>query len=77
MAAFLERIRGVDLVVTDRLHVVVAAAMLGKTVRFVDPADSKISRYVGFTFGDEFDDRLGQRDEQWLAAQGYVEAVAQ
>jgi hypothetical protein len=75
LAEFLERIRSVDLVVTDRLHVVVAAVMLGKSVRFVDPANRKISRYVDFSFRDEFRDQLGQRDDQWLAAQGFVEPL--
>ncbi len=63
------------MVVSDRLHVVVSALMLGKSVHFVDPSRSKISSYVDFAFRGEFDRQLRQHDEQWLAAQGFVERI--
>ena len=60
---------------SDRLHVVVAAVMLGKAVHYVDPSRRKISAYVDYVFRDEFRNRLVQRDEQWLAAQGFIEPL--
>ncbi len=69
---FLKSIREVDTVVTDRLHVVVAAVMLGKTVRYVDPWSYKISRYVDFNFRHEFDDQIQQRDYKWLTERGFA-----
>jgi exopolysaccharide biosynthesis predicted pyruvyltransferase EpsI len=69
---FLKSIREVDTVVTDRLHVTVAAVMLGKTVRYVEPSNHKISRYVDFNFRHEFDDQIQQRDYKWLAGRGFA-----
>lgn len=69
---FLKSIREVDTVVTDRLHVVVAAVMLGKTVRYVEPSNYKISRYVDFNFRHEFDDQIQQRDYKWLTERGFA-----
>lgn len=69
---FLKSIREVDTVVTDRLHVVVAAVMLGKTVRYVDPSNYKISRYVDFNFRHEFNDQIQQRDCKWLTGRGFA-----
>lgn len=72
---FLERIRQVETVVTDRLHVLVAGVMLGKRVQFVDPYDRKISLYVEYNFRDEFSDQVQQQSEDWLVRAGYAEAV--
>lgn len=69
---FLWSIREVDTVVTDRLHVTVAAVMLGKTVRYVEPSNCKISRYVEFNFRREFADLIEQRDYKWLAERGFA-----
>ena len=69
---FLKSIREVDTVVTDRLHVTVAAVMLGKTVRYVEPSNHKISRYVDCNFRHEFDDQIQQRDYKWLAGRGFA-----
>jgi len=69
---FLKSIREVDTVVTDRLHVVLAAVMIGKTVRYVDPWNFKISRYVDFNFRHEFDDQIQQRDYKWLTERGFA-----
>lgn len=72
LSQFLDAVRGADSVVTDRLHVSVAAIMLGKTVRFVDPHNNKISRYIRYNFRREFVDRFQQRDEAWLVDRGYA-----
>lgn len=72
LAEFLYAIEAVDSVVTDRLHVAVAAIMLGKTLRFVDPYEQKISRYAAFAFRSEFDATIGQRDETWLVSHGFA-----
>jgi exopolysaccharide biosynthesis predicted pyruvyltransferase EpsI len=70
--AFIQAILVADTVVTDRLHVVVSAVMLGKNVRFVDPFNHKISRYLRYNIGTRFGERTQQRDENWLLDQGYV-----
>jgi len=57
-------------VVTDRLHVAVAAVMLNKHVHYVDPYDHKISRYIRFNFQDEFHSQLHHHDPLWLMEQG-------
>ena len=72
LTGFLDVIRAADTVVTDRLHVVVASVMLGKTVRFLDPHNEKISRYVQYNFRGEFSDRLQQRDAAWIVQHGYA-----
>lgn len=69
---FLKSIREVDTVVTDRLHVAVAAVMLGKTVRYVDPSNNKISRYIDFNFRGEFNDQIQQRNYRWLTERGFA-----
>jgi exopolysaccharide biosynthesis predicted pyruvyltransferase EpsI len=72
---FLDLIQRHDSVITDRLHVAVASLMLGKTVRYVDPHNQKISRYAKFNFQDEFGINFQQRDESWLFDRGYVERI--
>lgn len=70
---FLKSIKSADSVVSDRLHVVVAATMVGKPVRFIDPYNSKISRYVKYNFRNRFEESLQQRDEEWLLSRGYAQ----
>lgn len=69
---FLGRVEGSAEVVTDRLHVAVASVMLGRRLRFVDPYDHKISRFLDFSFRGAFGDRISQHDEEWLADRDYV-----
>jgi exopolysaccharide biosynthesis predicted pyruvyltransferase EpsI len=73
LSEFLASITESDTVVSDRLHVVVAATMLGKSVRFIDPYNEKISRYVRYNLEDEFNYRLQPRDEHWLLEAGYAD----
>jgi exopolysaccharide biosynthesis predicted pyruvyltransferase EpsI len=72
---FLGLIQRHDSVITDRLHVAVAGLMLGKTVRYVDPYNQKISRYAKFNLRDEFGKSFQKRDESWLLDRGYVERI--
>jgi exopolysaccharide biosynthesis predicted pyruvyltransferase EpsI len=69
---YLDIVRGAAAIVTDRLHVVVAAVMTGTRVTFVDPNDQKISRYVSFTFRDQADHLVQQVSFEALREQGFV-----
>lgn len=70
LTEFLDRIRESTEVVTDRLHVAVAAVMLNKQVHYVDPCDLKISRYIHYNFQNEFRSQLHHHDPLWLVEQG-------
>jgi exopolysaccharide biosynthesis predicted pyruvyltransferase EpsI len=72
LASFLRSIESVKLVITDRLHVAVAAVLLGKRLIYADPIDSKVSNYFSFTFRDEFADVVSERSIPWLAANGFA-----
>ncbi len=50
--AFLEAVGAAGRVVTDRLHIAVAAVMLGKALSWIDPYDRKISAYLPFAFDE-------------------------
>ena len=69
---FLRSIATVDMVVTDRLHVAVAAVMAGKRLMYLDPYDRKISTYFSFTFRDEFADRAAPCSLEWLSERGLI-----
>jgi hypothetical protein len=64
---WLDRIAAAEAVVTDRLHVAVAAALLGKKLFIIDPYDNKLSSYLAFAFGDSFAERIEKRNVEWLA----------
>jgi hypothetical protein len=66
---WLDRIAGAGVVVTDRLHVALAATLLGKRLVMIDPYDGKLSRYMAFVFGDELAERVELQDVAWLASQ--------
>ncbi len=72
---FLSQISNVDMVVTDRLHVAIAATLLGRHVRYVDPFAHKISRALAVAFRHFFDDRVVQVDVPWLRERGFVREV--
>ena len=72
LSEWLAAIEAAGVVVTDRLHVAVAATLLGKRLVFVDPYDAKISTYWAFTFEDAFDDRVTESSLAWLVARGLV-----
>jgi exopolysaccharide biosynthesis predicted pyruvyltransferase EpsI len=73
LTQFLDTIRSTPVVVTDRLHVVVASVMLGKNVNFINPENCKISRYIQFSFRNEFDKQIRERDVSWLVEKGLLE----
>ena len=73
---FLAAVQTVDEVVTDRLHVTVAAAMSGRRVRYIDPHDHKISTYVAFVFRNELGDRIRPCSVDWLLEHGLVDREA-
>lgn len=72
---FLDQIQQHDTVVTDRLHVAVGSLMSGKTVRYLDPHNQKISRYAKFNFRSDFAGNYEQRNESWLFDRGFIERV--
>lgn len=59
-------------VVTDRLHVAVAAVLFGKRLIYLDPYNLKISNYFDFTFRDAFSDRIQHCYPEWLVANKFV-----
>lgn len=69
---FLAEIRAVDEVVTDRMHVAVAAVMTGRRLRYIDPHNRKISTYFAFVFRDELADRARPCTVDWLLEHGFV-----
>ena len=72
LAAWLASIYCVDTVVTDRLHVAVAAVLSGKELFYLDPYDGKITEYFSFTFRNAFQERIKRIDYDWLLDRGYV-----
>jgi len=73
LTQFIDTIRSTSTVVTDRLHIVVASVMLGKNVNFINPKNYKISCYIQFSFRDEFDKQIRERDVSWLVEKGLLE----
>jgi exopolysaccharide biosynthesis predicted pyruvyltransferase EpsI len=70
--AFLDAVDAAAHVVTDRLHIAVAAVMLGKRLSWIDPYDRKISAYLAFAFAEPQRQRCQPlaveelRDRGWL-----------
>ncbi len=67
---WLAAIRASEVVITDRLHVVVASVLLGRATFFIEAYNRKIRNYVDFTFRDEFADHLTEVDGEWLVDSG-------
>lgn len=59
-------------VVTDRLHVAVAAVLLGRQLVYVDPYDAKISTYWDYTFEHSFDSLVTRSSLAWLVAREFA-----
>jgi hypothetical protein len=72
---FIDKVAAADVVVTDRLHVAVTAAMSGRTLRYVDPYDRKVSVYLDYVFRGELGDRALRVDPEWLAERELVSAA--
>lgn len=73
---FLALVRAADEVVTDRLHVLVAAVMSGVPVHYVDATHHKLARYVSFTFGPDAAHLLHPVDQDWLVRHGHARRTA-
>lgn len=67
---WLGRIALATTVVTDRLHVAVAAVLLGRKLVMIDPYDSKLSAYAAFAFAGDFADRIERQGVPWLVSHG-------
>jgi exopolysaccharide biosynthesis predicted pyruvyltransferase EpsI len=76
VADWLSRIDAARTIITDRMHVAVAAILLGKQVVMVNPYDNKMPSYRGFTFGEAFSERIEERTVEWLAAEGLAVPVS-
>jgi exopolysaccharide biosynthesis predicted pyruvyltransferase EpsI len=72
LAEWLGAVSQAATVITDRLHVAVAAVLLGRRLVYLDPYDAKISTYFRHTFGHTFDHLVTQCSLSWLAARGFV-----
>ena len=69
---FLQKIRAADIVITDRLHVAVAAVMSGKRLQYLDPYDGKISTYFSFAFRETFEHLAAPCTIEWLQKHGFI-----
>lgn len=67
-----ERIASADRVVTDRLHVAVAAILAGAKLDYVDPRGQKVSTYLRFALPDGGLPGVTRVDVEWLVDQGWV-----
>jgi exopolysaccharide biosynthesis predicted pyruvyltransferase EpsI len=74
---WLDRIATYETVVTDRLHVALAASLMGKRLVMIDPYDKKLSEYMAFVFGDELASRVELQDVAWLTAKGFAVPVSE
>jgi exopolysaccharide biosynthesis predicted pyruvyltransferase EpsI len=71
---WLQAIKDSDSIVTDRLHVAVAAVMLNKKLCYIDADVNKIGNYFKFTFGSVTPtDKVVKVDLTWLYERGYIE----
>jgi exopolysaccharide biosynthesis predicted pyruvyltransferase EpsI len=72
---WLAAIEQVGSVVTDRLHVAVAAVLLGKRLFYLDPYNKKISTYFAYTFRDSFNEVITNCSLEWLTEKNYLISV--
>lgn len=72
---FLDAVRAADSIVTDRLHVTVAAMLLGRPVWYSDPAAHKISRYLDFVTAESAQRVARQVDVAWLLDHGFARRI--
>lgn len=67
-----QRVLGAERVITDRLHVAVAALRSGTPLTFAEPRGHKISTYLSFTFAGEVQATVGPVSPGWLQDEGWV-----
>jgi hypothetical protein len=70
--SWISTIASADSIVTDRLHVALAAILLGRRLLYLDPPGQKISTYFGFAFGDDLPSSVERCPVTWLKARGFV-----
>ena len=61
-----------DSVVTDWLHVAVAAFMTNTELYYIDPYDEKISRYFQYIFGNQLPKSIHRIDLDWLSNRQFI-----
>jgi exopolysaccharide biosynthesis predicted pyruvyltransferase EpsI len=66
------QISGANQVVTDRLHVAVAATLAKKDLIIVDPYESKLSNYFEFIYGKDYLNFVHFEDYEWLLRQNFI-----
>lgn len=72
---FLESVASAAHIVTDRLHIAVAAVMLGKSLSWLDPYDGKISGYLAYAFDEEQLSRCSPIAIEDLVARGWLQPL--
>lgn len=72
LGTWIQAIEASSFVITDRLHVAVAALMLGRKVRYFETADEKIGGYFDYTFRDQFSGQAQPVSAEWLESRGYI-----
>jgi hypothetical protein len=75
LAEWLDAVSRAARVVTDRLHVAVAAVLPGRRLMYVDPYDAKISTYFSYAFGDAFSHLVTRHSLSWLVHNGFAVPV--
>lgn len=75
LAEWLDAVSRAARVVTDRLHIAVAAVLLGRRLMYVDPYDAKISTYFSYAFGDAFSHLVTRHSLSWLVHSGFAVPV--
>jgi exopolysaccharide biosynthesis predicted pyruvyltransferase EpsI len=75
LAEWLDAVSRAARVVTDRLHVAVAAVLLGRRLMYVDPYNAKISTYFSYAFGDAFSHLVTRHSLSWLVHSGFAVPV--
>ena len=69
---FLQKIEASTTVITDRLHVAVAAFLMGKSLICIDPHESKISNYFQFVLRGAQENFMAYKNNDWLVQNGLV-----
>jgi exopolysaccharide biosynthesis predicted pyruvyltransferase EpsI len=72
LTEFINAIKKVDFVITDRLHVAVAAVMMEKKLYYFDPYDKKISTYFSFVFRQTFGHLAIPCTLEWLKNNNFI-----
>jgi exopolysaccharide biosynthesis predicted pyruvyltransferase EpsI len=73
--AFLDAVASAAHIVTDRLHIAVAAVMLGRSLSWIDPYDGKISGYLAYAFDTVQLSRCSPIAIEELVARGWLQPL--